>query len=62
MEHRLESRFERVPGYGLASAVSATMNAAHVQATATRHEAAQLREVQERQERVRAEHLATDLQ
>ncbi|MGV3571119.1 MAG: hypothetical protein ACO1PB_11010 [Ramlibacter sp.] len=58
MEHRLESRFERVPGYGPASSVPATMSAGHVQATAARHEAAQdaqLREVQERQERARAE-------
>jgi len=76
MEHRLENRFERVPGYGPASSVPATtsvpvaapvvstMNAGAVQATAARHEAAQdarlredaqLREVQERQERARAE-------
>lgn len=64
MEHRLENRFERVPGYGPASSVPvtssvpSTMNAGHVQATAERHEAAQdaqLREVQERQERARAE-------
>jgi hypothetical protein len=64
MEHRLESRFERVPGYGPASAsaatsVPSTMRADHVQATAARHEAAQdaqLREAQERQERAGAEH------
>lgn len=80
MEHRLENRFERVPGYGpaasvpattsvpvtapVAAPVAATMNAGDVQATAARHEAAQdarlreeaqLREVQERQERARAE-------
>jgi TolA-binding protein len=62
MEHRLETRFERVPGYdpGVATttAVPSTMRAEHVQATATRHEAAQdeqLREVQARQERARVE-------
>lgn len=55
MEHRLENRFERVPGYGAAASVPATtsvpvpvpapvpstMNAGDVQATAARHEAAQ---------------------
>lgn len=58
MEHRLETRFERVPGYGPASSVPATMRAQQVQATADRHQDLQdehLREVQERQERARAE-------
>lgn len=58
MEHRLESRFERVPGYGPASTVPATMRSGDVQATALRHQDAQdeqLREVQERQERARDE-------
>jgi TolA-binding protein len=62
MEHRLENRFERVPGYGPAAAVPATMSADHVQATATRHEAEQnerLREAQARQEQARAEHVET---
>lgn len=59
LEHRLETRFERVPGYGPAASVPATMRAEHVQATAVRHEAAQdeaLREAQLReQERARLE-------
>ncbi|RYY84872.1 MAG: hypothetical protein EOO24_37175 [Comamonadaceae bacterium] len=58
MEHRLENRFERVPGYGPASSTPTTMPAQHVQATATRHEAAQdaeLRELQARQDRARLE-------
>jgi TolA-binding protein len=58
MEHRLENRFERVPGYGPASSVPATMRAEHVQATADRHEAAQdmeLREAQLREEHARTE-------
>lgn len=63
MEHRLENRFERVPGYGPASSVPATMRADHVQATAARHEAAQdleLREAQIRQEQARADQARAD--
>ena len=59
MESRLDTRFERMPGYAPgAVSVPSTMRADHVQATADRHEAAQ--ELELREARLRDEHARAD--